>query len=187
MLRLRLILWYSFLVFLTISTIGLFQYYKIRQSLFEALDVSLIEDARTTLTLISALPVTENPHEAQIHGELHAASSLRELVDHAISEVPDSLKGTELADRVVSEIIDQVLAELSFQDSGGRTVDPLDAIVERSVSSRRNNLVEIYGVARDSVGRTHEQSYFRTANLGADTIMRAVRPRQERMSTDTDR
>ncbi len=185
MLRLRLILWYSFLVFLTISTIGLFQYYKIRQSLFEALDASLIEDARTTLTLISTLPANENPHEAQIHGELHAASSLRDLVDHAISEVPDSARGTELADRVVSEIIDQVLAELSFQDSGGRMADPMDAIVERSVSSRRNNLVEIYGVARDSSGRTHEQSYFRTANLGNDTIMRAVRPRQEHVSSDT--
>src|SRR5436309_11199375 len=120
MLRLRLILWYSLLVFLTISAIGLFQYYKISESLFDALDVSLTEDARTTLTLISTLPAESNPHEMQMHGEVHSANSLRELVDRAISEVPDSLKGTELADRVVSEIIDQVLAELSFQDSGGR-------------------------------------------------------------------
>ncbi|MDP4198529.1 MAG: ATP-binding protein [Bacteroidota bacterium] len=185
MLRLRLILWYSLLVFLTISAIGLFQYYKIRESLFDALDISLIEDARTTLTLISTLPANTNPHEAQIHGELHAASSLRDLVDHAISEVPATARGTELADRVVSEIIDQVLAELSFQDSTGRMADPLDAIVERSVSSRRNNLVEIYGVAREASGRTHEESFFRTANLGEDTIMRAVRPRRERISSDT--
>lgn len=185
MLRLRLILWYSFLVFLTISAIGLFQYYKIQQSLFEALDASLVEDARTTLTLISTLPQNTNPQEARIHGEVHSAKSLRDLVDNAISEVPDSLKGTELADRVVSEIIDQVLAELSFQDSGGRMADPLDAIVERSVSSRRNNMVEIYGVDRDSGAHAREISYFRTANLGTDTMMRSVRPHLEKVSSDT--
>ena len=60
MLRLRLILWYSLLVVLTIGAIGLFQYFKIRQSLFEALDSSLIDDARTTLTLISTLPATSS-------------------------------------------------------------------------------------------------------------------------------
>ena len=185
MLRVRLILWYSLLVFLTISAIGLFQYYRIQQSLFEALDASLIDDARTTLSLVSTLPVTSTPQQMQLHAATHASTSLRELVDHALREVPDSLRGTDLADRVVSEIIDQVLTELSFEDSSGSMADPLDAIVERSVSSRRNNLVEVYGVSRDSLGHTHEMAFFRTANLGSDTIMRAVRPKHERMSSDT--
>src|ERR1041385_5138974 len=185
MLRLRLILWYSFLVFLTISAIGLFQYYKIQQSLFEALDASLTEDARTTLTLISTLPPNTNPQEAKEHGEVHQAKTLRQLVDNAISEVPDSLKGTELADRVLSEIIDQVLAELSFQDSGGKMADPMDVIVDRSVSSHRNNMLEIYGVARDSSGSARELAFFRTPNLGTDTMMRLVRPHKQKVSSDT--
>src|SRR5581483_8609628 len=159
MLRLRLILWYSLLVVLTICAIGLFQYYKIRQSLFEALDASLIGDARTTLTLISTLPATANPREMVLHGEVHASSSLRDLIDRAITEVPDTLKGPALADRVVSEIIDQVFTELSFEDSAGKSVDPLDAIVERTVSSRRNNLVEIYAVTSDSQGYRHDVEF----------------------------
>jgi signal transduction histidine kinase len=185
MLRLRLILWYSVLVVLTIATIGLFQYYKIRQSLFEALDGSLTDDARTTLSLVSTLPKDASPREMVMRGELHTSNSLRELIDRALSEVPDSARGNELADRVVSEIIDQVLAELSFQDSGGRSADPMDAIVERSVSSRRNNLVEIYAIDREADGRTHEDAFFRTANLGRDTIMRALRQRHEHISSDT--
>src|SRR5581483_7540864 len=185
MLRLRLILWYSLLVVLTIGAIGLFQYYKIRQSLFEALDASLIGDARTTLTLISTLPATANPREMVLHGEVHASSSLRDLIDRAITEVPDTLKGPALADRVVSEIIDQVFTELSFEDSAGKSVDPLDAIVERTVSSRRNNLVEIYAVTSDSQGYRHDVGFFRTPNLGPDTMMRLVRVARMRMETDT--
>ena len=162
MLRLRLILWYSLLVVLTIGAIGLFQYFKIRQSLFDALDASLIDDARTTLTLISTLPRTTNPHEMVLHGEAHSAYSLRDLIDRALTEVPDTLKGPALADRVASEIIDQVLTELSFQDSAGKNSDPLDAIVERTVSSRRNNFVEIYPVTQDSSGIHHDAQFFRT-------------------------
>ncbi len=185
MLRLRLILWYSLLVVLTIGAIGLFQYFKIQQSLFSALDTSLIEDARITLTLISTLPATSNPHEMIQHGEAHSANSLRDLIDRALTEVPDTLKGTALADRVVSEIIDQVLTELSFQDSTGRTADPLDAIVERTVSSRRNNFVEIYAITKDSAGVHHDAQFFRTPNLGIDTMMRLVRGARVRAESDT--
>ncbi len=185
MLRLRLILWYSLLVVLTIGAIGLFQYFKIQQSLFSALDASLIEDARTTLTLISTLPPTSNPREMIQHGEAHSANSLRDLIDRALTEVPDSLKGTALADRVVSEIIDQVLTELSFQDSTGKTADPLDAIVERTVSSRRNNFVEIYAITKDSLGIHHDAQFFRTPNLGSDTMMRLVRAARVHTQTDT--
>src|ERR1700722_17443916 len=121
MLRLRLILWYSLLVVLTIGAIGLFQYFKIRQSLVEALDSSLIDDARTTLTLISTLPATSSPREMMQHGEAHSEYSLRDLIDHAITEVPDTVEGPALADSIAGEIIDQVLTELSFQDSTGKT------------------------------------------------------------------
>ncbi len=185
MLRLRLILWYSLLVVLTIGAIGLFQYLRIRQSLFGALDVSLIDDARTTLTLISTLPPTSNPHEMLQHGEAHSAYSLRDLIDHAITEVPDSVKGTALADSIVSEIIDQVLTELSFQDSTGKTADPLDAIVAKTVSSRRNNFVEIYAVTKDSAGIHHDAQFFRTPNLGSDTMMRLVRAARVHAESDT--
>jgi signal transduction histidine kinase len=185
MLRLRLILWYSLLVVLTIGAIGLFQYFKIQQSLFSALDTSLIEDARITLSLISTLPPATNPREMALHGETHSSYSLRELIDRALTEVPDSLKGTALADRVVSEIIDQVLTELSFQDSSGKTADPLDAIVERSVSSRRNNFVEIYAITKDSAGIHHDAQFFRTPNLGSDTMMRLVRGVRIRTESDT--
>lgn len=185
MLRLRLILWYSLLVVLTIAAIALFQYYKIQQSLFQALDASLIDDAKITLTLISTLPPSANPREIMLHGEARSANSLRDLIDRALTEVPDTLKGPALADRVVNEIIDQVITELAFVDSTGKTVDPLDAIVERSVSSHRNNLVEIYAVAPDSNGRRHEEEFFRTPNLGSDTIMRLVRSAHMHTETDT--
>ncbi len=185
MLRLRLILWYSLLVVLTIGAIGLFQYYKIRQSLFQALDASLIDDAKITLTLISTLPPNTTPQEIKMHGEVRSANTLRDLIDQALREVPDTLKGQALADRVVNEIIDQVITELSFVDSTGKTVDPLDAIVERSVSSRRNNFVEIYGVTRDSMGNRHDLPFFHTPNLGSDTLMRLVRTAHMRPETDT--
>ncbi len=185
MLRLRLILWYSLLVVLTIGAIGLFQYFKIRQSLFEALDSSLIDDARTTLTLISTLPATSSPREMMQHGEAHSEYSLRDLIDHAITEVPDTVKGSALADSIAGEIIDQVLTELSFQDSTGKTADPLDAIVARTVSSRRNNFVEIYAVTKDSTGIHHDAQFFRTPNLGSDTMMRLVRAARVREQSDT--
>ncbi|HEY3876370.1 MAG TPA: ATP-binding protein [Candidatus Kapabacteria bacterium] len=185
MLRLRLIVWYSVLVVLTIGAIGLFQYLRIRNSLFDALDSSLIDDARTTLTLISTLPASTNPKAMVLHGEVHSAGSLRDLIDRALTEVPDSTKGEALTDRVISEIIDQVLTELSFQDSTGKTIDPLDAIVDRTVSSRRNNLVEIYLFAKDSLGASHEEQFFRTPNLGHDTLMRLVRAARMRPESDT--
>ena len=185
MLRLRLILWYSLLVVLTIGAIGLFQYFKIRQSLFGALDISLIDDARTTLTLISTLPPTSNPREMIQHGEAHSANSLRDLIDRALTEVPDTVKGPALADSIVNEIIDQVLTELSFQDSAGKTADPLDAIVERRVSNRRNNFVEIYAITKDAVGIHHDAQFFRTPNLGSDTMMRLVRAARVHEQSDT--
>ncbi len=185
MLRLRLILWYSLLVVLTIGAIGLFQYLRIRQSLFSALDSSLIDDARTTLTLISTLPPTSNPREMIQHGETHSAYSLHDLIDHAISQVPDTVKGPALADSIAGEIIDQVLTELSFQDSTGKNADPLDAIVERTVSSRRNNFVEIYAITQDTAGIHHDAQFFRTPNLGSDTMMRLVRAVRIHTESDT--
>jgi signal transduction histidine kinase len=185
MLRLRLIIWYSVLVVLTIGAIGFFQYFSIRQSLFDALDNSLIEDAQTALSLISTLPRNIDPREMVLHGEVHSTNSLRDLIDRALTDVPDSLVGISLADRVVSEIIDQVLVELSFQDSEGRSVDPLDAIVKRTVSSRRNNLVEIYAVSRDSAGIRRDAGFFRTPNLGSDTMMMLVRAARLKTETDT--
>ena len=81
MLRVRLILWYSLLVFLTISAIGLFQYYRIEQSLFEALNGSLVDDAGTTLKLVSTLPQAESRVLNIMHGEAQATNALEFRAD----------------------------------------------------------------------------------------------------------
>src|SRR5438132_84514 len=105
---------------MTIVAIGIAQNIIIRRLFTEALDNSLIEDAQATIGLMKSLPRSTNPEEIMRHGELHATSSLRDLIDHVLSEVPDTLKGQQLSDRVLSEIVNEILAELSIHDSSGK-------------------------------------------------------------------
>jgi signal transduction histidine kinase len=172
-LRLRLILWYSFLVGITIVAVGFAQNVYLKDSLLGALDQSLVDDARATLGLISTLPPSVSPRVMVEHGEMHSSNSLRELVDKALAETPDSTRGEALADRVVGEIIDQVLIELTYHDSSREIEDPLDAVVQHTVSGHRNNLVEIYAFDT-ATGARRLDPIFRSNTLGEDTLLHIV-------------
>jgi heavy metal sensor kinase len=121
------------------------------------------------------------------HEEMHGSTTLRSIVDHALAEIPDTTRGPALADRVVSEIIDQVLIELTYHDSAREVEDPLDAVVQHTVSGHRNNLVEIY--ALDTViDSTHYNSshivhdlIFRSSALGTDTLRSAASSELEKL------
>jgi uncharacterized membrane-anchored protein YjiN (DUF445 family) len=121
---------------------GLAQIVIINRSLVEGLDNSLMEDARITLHLINSLPENADPEKILQHGSMRSSGSLRDLIDHTLSEVPDSVGGEKLTDRVMAQLIDDMLAELSFQDSTQSDFDPMDAVVQRNLSSKRNNYVE---------------------------------------------
>src|SRR5438105_3613725 len=142
MLRARLIAWYSVLVLVTVVSIGVVQRLIIQRSLLDSLDNSLIEDSRATLSLISSLSTTADPEHVLEHSRMHTTGTLRDVIDNVLAEIPDTLKGEQLTDRVVTHLIDEILSELSFDDSSGHTADPLDAVVQRSISGRRNNFVE---------------------------------------------
>src|SRR4051812_25956192 len=98
MLRARLVLWYAFLVVLTVIAVGIVQYFLLYRSLAGELDTSLLENAKTGLRLITSRPekhaILPNSHEN------YSNKTLRQLVDDAIREAPDSLTGQDLTDRV---------------------------------------------------------------------------------------
>ena len=111
---------------LTIAAIGYIQSLLLRDSMLDALDASLIEDARTTLNLISSLPSDVDAERMAEQSRMRSSGSLRELIDDVITEVPDSLTGSQLTDRVISRLIDEILAELSLPETEG--ADPLTTI-----------------------------------------------------------
>lgn len=163
MLRVRLVLWYAFLVVLTVAAVGAVQYALLSRSLTTELDASLLDDAKATLSKIqnrSAAQITRMHVHTQTN-QNH--ESLKELVDDALAHAPDSLSGDELTDRVLASLMDEILLELSAKDSNAS--DPLDLIVEQMLTSRRNNLVEVFTRVPDSSGQTHV--VFRTKNLAA--------------------
>ncbi len=172
MLRVRLILWYSLLVVLTVAGVGLVQILIINRSVVEGLDNSLTEDAKITLSLVSSLPASSNPEEILRHGRMHSNGSLRDLVDRVLTEAPDTVTGAALTDRVISRLIDEILTELSFQDSSGVNIDPLDAIVQRNLSSKRNNFVEIHERPGARSKGTTGPVMFHSQNLAHDTLAR---------------
>jgi len=179
MLRVRLILWYSLLVVLTVTAVGFVQVLIIQRSMIDGMDSSLIEDANVTLQLVSSLPANANQEMILEHGRVRSSGSLRDLVDHALSESSDTLRGSALTDSVLSHLVDEILTELSFDDSAGKTIDPLDAIVRRNVASRHNNMVEIHlrPRERNRFGKrpVSGPSFYRTTNLGTDTLARLFR------------
>ncbi len=161
MLRIRLVLWYALLVVVTVTAVGAVQYALLSRSLTNELDASLLDDAKATLSKIknrSAAQLTRM-HTHTRTNQNH--ESLKELVDDALAHAPDSLGGDELTDRVLASVMDEILAELSAKDSTAS--DPLDLIVEQMLTSRRNNLVEVFTLVPDSAGATH--TIFRTKNL----------------------
>lgn len=152
---------------LTIAAIALIQSFLLRDSMLDALDASLVEDARTTLNLISSLPSDVDAERMAAQSRMRSSGSLRELIDDVITEVPDSLTGTQLTDRVISRLIDEILAELSLPESNG--VDPLTTIAQRTVSSRRNNFVEVW-LRQSYKANGKDIVFFRTQNLKNDTL-----------------
>ncbi|HYM19973.1 MAG TPA: ATP-binding protein [Candidatus Kapabacteria bacterium] len=178
MLRVRLVLWYAFLVVLTVAAVGAVQYAILKQSLTSGLDQSLVDDARSTLRLVkgrSAVQLTHmhtRPHTNQGH------ETLKDLVDDALKDAPDTLQGDELTDRVLSSLMDEMLLEIAGKDSNA--ADPLDLIVERNLASRRNNLVEIVTDILDSTGQP--TTIFRTKNLGTHSLRKIFAGKLERVT-----
>jgi heavy metal sensor kinase len=158
-------------VVLTIAAIAFIQSLLLRDSMIDALDASLLEDARTTLNLISSLPSDIDAEQMAERSRMRSAGSLRELIDDVITEVPDSLTGSQLTDRVISRLIDEILAELSLPESNG--VDPLSAIAQRTVSGRRNNLVEVW-LKQSYQANGSDIVFFRTQNLRGDTLSKLL-------------
>jgi len=173
------------LVVLTILAIGIVQSFIIRRSLFEALDNSLVDDANVTLKLINELPSGTDPEAIIQHGRMEPNASLREIIDYVLREAPDTLSGSALTDRVMSRLIDEILAELSHIDSTGQTVDPMDAIVQRSLSGKRNNLIEIHMKQPSQHGEVRMPIMFRTNNLGSDTLSVLAGTKPLRRTSDT--
>src|SRR5258706_1494038 len=125
MLRFRLVLWYSFLVVGTVAAVGAVQYILLYRSLAGELDNALLDDAKTALHLVSNRP---SKHFSGPHTHTNYSNkTLKELVDDAIRDAPDSLGGQDLTDRVLSSLMDEMLGELSGKDSSAS--DPFDAIV----------------------------------------------------------
>src|SRR5689334_22538227 len=108
MLRIRLVLWYAFLVVMTVAAVGAIQYILLYKSLTSELDTALLDDARATLRLVetrtaqqlatpSATPKTNVPR------------SLKDIVDEALAQTPDTIKGDDLTDRVLSYLMNEML------------------------------------------------------------------------------
>ncbi len=168
MLRIRLVLWYSLLVVLTIAAVGIVQYLLLYRLLAEDLDSDLLDDARSTLHLISNRSSKHFPANTSHTHTNFSGKTLKQLVDDAVRDAPDSISGQDLTDRVLSSLMDEMLGELSGKDSSAS--DPFDALVERTLTSRRNDLIEIYAVQAHTEGKVIGPSVFRTQNLGGDTI-----------------
>ncbi len=167
MLRVRLVLWYSLLVVLTVATVGAIQYVLLYRSLTEELDTSLLEDARATLRLVQSRSAKQLARTSVEPHSNFGHNSLKELVDEALSQAPDTLKGDELTDRVLTYLMNEMLIELSGKDSSAS--DPLDLIVERTLTSRRNNMVEIFSLPFVSDSTS---VLFRTKNLGQQSLQK---------------
>ena len=165
MLRIRLVLWYSLLVVLTVAAVGVVQYFLLYRLLAEDLDGDLLDDAKATLHLVSNRPSKHFSANAPHTHTNYSSKTLKQLVDDAVRDAPDSISGKDLTDRVLSSLMDEMLGELSGKDSA--VTDPFDALVERTLTSRRNDLIEIYAL-RD--GKAIGIPIFRTQNLGMDTI-----------------
>src|SRR5437868_14677725 len=148
MLRARLVLWYAFLVVLTVIAVGTMQYILLYRSLTGELDNSLLDNAKTGLRLITSRPgkhvVSANPHVPANYSN----KTLKQLVDDAIREAPDCLTGQDLTDRVLSSLMDEMLGELSGKDSA--VTDPFGALIERTLTTSHNYFIEVYPVLPDS-------------------------------------
>src|ERR1051326_4378116 len=101
MLRIRLVLWYSLLVVITVATVGIVQYTLLYRSLANELDNALLDDAKTALHLVSKR-ASKHFSDGIVHIHTNYSNkTLKQLVDDALRDAPDSISGQELTDRVL--------------------------------------------------------------------------------------
>jgi HAMP domain-containing protein len=160
MLRIRLVLWYSLLVLLTLVSTGVIVYLLLYSSLTTELDNSLAQDARTTLRILSNRP---NHADSVTLKKGARSKTIRELIDESLENAPADLSGEDYTDRVMSLVMDEMLFELS--DSVGSSSEQIEGVLRRTLTGRQNYLIEVYKL-RD--GR-FEQLY-RSSNLNNDTL-----------------
>ncbi|HET9137077.1 MAG TPA: ATP-binding protein [Candidatus Kapabacteria bacterium] len=165
MLRIRLVLWYAFLVVMTVAAVGAIQYILLYRSLTNELDTALLDDARATLRLVETR-TTQQLATSSTTPKTNVPRSLKDIIDEALAQTPDTIKGDELTDRVLSYLMNEMLNQLSAQDSSA--ANPFDLIVERTLTSKRNNMVEILAKAPDSSGKL--PVIFRTKNLSSQSL-----------------
>jgi signal transduction histidine kinase len=168
MLRVRLVLWYSLLTVITIAGVGLFQYFLLYSSLTTELDTSLAQDARTTLRLLPSRPRIDT----LTRGRSTKAKTIRELMDDALENAPPGATSDELTDLVMTEVMDEMLLELSGEKS--LTVDAVEATVQRAVTDKRNNLIEIYLLTPYNTSLAHSSLIYRSPGLARDTLRRLL-------------
>ncbi len=164
MLRVRLVLWYSLLTVITIAAVGLFQYFLLYSSLTTELDSSLAQDARSTLRSLPSRPRIDTV----TRGKSAKSKTIRQLMDDALEHAPPGATSDELTDMVMTEVMDEMLLELSEEKS--ITVDAVEATVERAMNGKRNNLIEIYLLTPYNTSLAHSSLIYRSPSLGDDTL-----------------
>ena len=163
MLRIRLVIWYSTLVLLTVVASGGALYLLLYNSLTAELDATLTSDARTSLRLISSR--TSKSVSQSSKKETHS-KTIRELIDDALKNAPQNVSGDELTDLVFASITDEILNELSEDKTNAEQVG---ALLQRTLASSHNYYTEVYTIAKKDQRQVFT-SLFRTDNLGQDTL-----------------
>src|SRR5688572_15211300 len=141
MLRIRLVLWYSLLVFLTLVSTGIVVYLLLYSSLTSELDNSLAQDARSTLRILSKRSIKSDSAALK---EGSRSKTIRELIDESLENAPIDLSGEEYADRVMSLVMDEMLYELS--DSVGSSGEEVKGLLQRTLTGRHSYLIEVYKI-----------------------------------------
>lgn len=160
MLRIRLVLWYSLLVFLTLVSTGIVVYLLLYSSLTSELDNSLAQDARSTLRILSNRPIKS---DSAALNKGARSKTIRELIDESLENAPSDLSGEDYTDRVMSLVMDEMLYELS--DTVGSTSEQVEGVLQRTLGGRNNYLIEVYKIENGKFNYL-----YRSQNLNSDTL-----------------
>lgn len=160
MLRIRLVLWYSLLVFLTLVSTGVVVYLLLYSSLTTELDNSLASDARSTLRILSNRPIKSDSAALRKGAR---SKTIRELIDESLVNAPSDLSGEEYTDRVMSLVMDEMIFELS--DSVGSSKEQVEGVLQRTLTGRHDYLVEVYKIENGKFNHL-----YRSQNLNNDTL-----------------
>lgn len=161
MLRIRLVLWYSLLVLLTLVSTGIVVYLLLYSSLTSELENSLAQDARSTLRILSNRPIKSDSLTLK---KGIRSKTIRELIDESLENAPKNISGEELSDRVMSFVMDEMIYELS--DSVGSSGEEVKGLLQRTLTGRHNYLVEVYKMDSGRFGHV-----YRSPNLNNDTLL----------------